>query len=395
MVRNPQNVHFAKKIIVGNQFRQLLKTLYKNHSKDAQAIKRKISNGSFQLSESKEEDDDDKVSIYNTEGKSDASKNKTIIKLRAAILKLLDKVVKKAKSTPNAKRREQKQNLSSKVSEKNNFSKTAKTEIQESYKSTSPSSLDEDEDLSAKRANYLDLLNFIARMKSSEIGREVDSRHKNRMPGMDAGMLDARDMMSQGPFSPVSQIPALGKAQDENGFLPGNGLQIQEMNLAEQRKLIEDQMENHLAQLQLKTKLLENQQDVPPTQTLQDIETSNLMRGLQNPIANQPEEAIPFGTRRQPIFQQPLFLPRVNPYLPFVRPHRRFRTGLPFFNPIRPRVRFPFDSEDEDDDDDDVEEDDNDYDRDEPPPHHQLRDFEDADNDDADEEHNDSENDER
>lgn len=393
LVRNPQNVHFAKKIIVGNQFRQLLKALYKNHSKDAQAIKRKISKGYFQRPESKGEDDDDKVSIYNIEGGSEASKNKTIIKLRAAILKLLDKVVKKAKSTRNAKRREQNQNLSSKVPEKNNFSKTAKTEIQESYEGTSPASLDKDEDLSAKRANYLDLLNFIARMKSSEIGREVDSRHKNRLPSMDAGMLDARDMMSEGPFRPVSQIPEFEKAQNENGYLPGNGVQIQEMNLAEQRKLIEDQMENHLAQLQLKTKLLENQQDLPPTQTLRNIQMSNLMRGLQNPIATQPEGAIPFGIRRQPIFQQPLFIPRVNPYLPFVRPHPRFRTGLPFLHPIRPRVRFPLDNEDEDDDDD-VEEDDNDYDRDEPPPH-QLREFEDTDNDYADEEHNDSENDER
>ena len=98
LVRNPKNVHFAKKIIVGNQFRQLLKALYREHSKDAQAIKRKINDGHFQLSGSKGEDKDAKVSIYNIEDKSDASKNKTIIELRAAILKLLDKVVKKARS---------------------------------------------------------------------------------------------------------------------------------------------------------------------------------------------------------------------------------------------------------------------------------------------------------
>lgn len=394
MVKNPQNVHFAKKIIVGNQFRQLLKALYRDHSKDAQAIKRKISDGHFQLSGSKE-DDDEKVSIYNIEGKSDASKNKTIIELRAAILKLLDKVVNKAKSTHIAKQREKKQDPSSQLSEKNNqFSKTAKTEIQESYKDTNPSSVDkDDEDLSAKRANYLDLLNFIARMKSTEIGREVDSHHTNRMPGLNGGMLDTRDMMTQRPFRPMSQIPALENAQDENGFLPGNGPQIQEMNLAEQRKLIEDQMENHLPQLQLKAKLLENQQDVPPLQNLQNVQLSNFMRGLQNPIATQPGGAIPFGFRGQPIFHQPPFLPHGNPYLPFVGPHPRLRTGFPFFHPMSPRDRYPLDNENEDDDDDDV--DDDDSERDEPPPHHQPSDFEDADNDDVDEEHNDSENDER
>ena len=395
LVRNPQNVHFAKKIIVGNQFRQLLKALYRDHSKDAQAIKRKISKGHFQLSGSKGQDNDDKVSIYNIEGKSDASKNKTIIELRAAILKLLEKVVKKAKSTHIAKQKEQKQDLSSHLSEKNNFAKTTKTEIQESYKETSPSSLEKDEDLSAKRANYLDLLNFIARMKSTEIGRDVDPRHTNRMPHLNEGMLDVRGMMTQGPFRPMSQLPALENSQDDNAFLPGNGLQIQEMNLAEQRKQIEDQMENHLAQLRLKTKLLENQQDVRPTQNPQNVQLSNLMQGLQNPIATQ-EKAFPFGFRGQPMLHQPPFIPHLNPYLPpFARPHLRLRTGFPFYHPMSPRVRYPLANEDEDDDDDDADDDDYGRDRDEPPPHHQQRDFEDSENDDIDEEHNDSENDER
>ncbi len=306
--------------------------------------------------------------------------------------------MKKAKSTHIAKQRANKQDSSSQLPEKNNqFSKTAKTEIQESYKDTNPpSSLDkDDEDLSAKRANYLDLLNFIARMKSTEIGREVDSHHTNRMPSLNGGMLDARDMMTQGPFRPMSQMPDLENTQGENGNLPGNSPQIQEMNLAEQRKLIEDQMENHLPQLQLKAKLLENQQDVPPLQNLQNVQLSNFMRGLQNPILTQQEGAIPFGFRRQPMFHQPLFLPRVNPYLPFVTPHPRPGMGFPFFHPRRPRVRYPLDNENEDGDEDDDDTDDYDSERDEPPPKHQLRDYDDADNDDVDEEHNDSENDER
>lgn len=402
LVRNPQNVHFAKKVIVGNQFRNLLKVLYRDHSKDAQAIKRKITDGHFQLSGSKGEDGDDKISIYNIEGKSDASRNKTIIELRAAILKLLDKVVKKAKSSHLAEQRDQKQEFPNQLSGQN---KTAKTEIQESYKDTRPS-LDKDEDLSAKRANYLDLLNFITRMKSTEIGRDVDSRHKNRMPslnGMDtnglSGMLNQRDLMTGNLFRPMPQMPDLSNAQNENGFLPGNGLQMQEMNLAEQRKLIEDQMENHVAQLQLKAKLLEQQQQgVAPVQNLQNSDQmSNFMQNLQNAIATPSVGVNPFGFRREPMFQQAPSLPRVNPYSPFAKPFPRFRTGPPFIYPMNPRLRYPPDNEDDDYDDDDVDDDnderDRDRDRDEPPPHHPVREFED--NDDDDEEHNDSDNDER
>lgn len=400
MVRNPKNVHFAKKIIVGNQFRQLLKVLYRDHSKDAQAIKRKINDGHFKLSGSKGENEDDKVNIYNIEDKSDASKNKTIIELRAAILKLLDKVVKKPKSTHITKQKDHRQKFPSQVSEKKHFSKTAKTEIQQSYKDTSHTPLNDDEELSAKRANYLDLLNFIARMKSEDIVRDFDSHHKLRMPsslngaeinGLN-GMGNARDMMTQNPFPPMS--PTSEYAQ--NGYLPGNGLQMQEMNLAEQRKLIEDQMENHLPQLQMKAKLLEDQQDAPPLQNLQNFQMSNFMRALQNPMTTQLDGPIPFGFRAQAMFHQPSFLPRVDPYLPFARPLSRLRARLPFFRPVTPRIRYPLGNEDEDDDDDDADDDgDYDRDRDEPPPHHLERGFEDVDNDDVDEEHRDSENDER
>lgn len=400
LVRNPKNVHFAKKIIVGNRFRQLLKALYRDHSKDAQAIKRKINDGHFQLSGSKGEEEDAKVNIYNIEDRSDASKNKTIIELRAAILKLLDKVVKKAKSAHIANKKDHRQNFPSQVSETRHSSKTAKTEIQESYKDTTHTPLNDDEELSAKRANYLDLLNFIARMKSEEIGPDLASRHRLTMPtslnGVDFdglnGMVNTRDMMKQNSFPSMS--PTSEYAQ--NGLLPGNGLQMQEMNLAEQRKLIEDQMENHIAQLQMKAKLQEDQQDAAPMQSLRNFQMSNFMGALQTPMTTQSDGPTPFGFRVQPMFHQPSFLPRVNPYLPFVRPLSRLRTGLPFFRPVTPRVRYPLGNEDEDDDDEDVDDDsDYDRDRDEPLPPHLDRGYEDVDKDDVDEEQSDAENDER
>lgn len=390
LVRNPKNVHFAKKIIVGHQFRQLLKALYRDHSKDAQAIKRKIDNGHFQLSGSKGEDEDTKVNIYNIEDKSEASKNKTIIELRTAILKLLDKVVKKAKSAHIANQQDHRQNFASQASEKRHPSKTTKTEIQESYKDTSHRRLNDDEELSAKRANYLDLLNFIARMKSVEIRPDYASHQRLTMPtslnGVDFnglnGMVNARDVMKQNSFP--SMPPTSEYAQ--NGVLPGNGLQMQEMNLAEQRKLIEDQMENHIAQLEMKAKLQGDQQDALPMQNLRNL----------NFMTAQPAEPNPFGFRVQPMFHQPSFLPHLNPYLPFARPLSRFRTGLPFFRPMTPRVRYPLGNEDEDDDDDDADDDSSyDRDRDEPPPRHLERDYEDVDKADVDEEQSDAENDER
>jgi len=389
LVRNPKNVHFAKKIIVGNRFRQLLKALYRDHSKDAQAIKRKINDGHFQLSESKGEDEDAKVNIYNIGDKSDASKNKTIIELRAAILKLLDKVVKKAKSTHIANQRDHRQNFPSQGSKKRHSSKTAKTEIQETYKDTSHTPLNDEEELSAKRANYLDLLNFIARMKSEEVRPSLASRHRLTMPtslnGVDFngfnGMMNTRDMMKQ------NSLPSMPPTSDyvQNGLLPGNGLQMQEMNLAEQRKLIEDQMENHIAQLQMKAKLQEDRQDAAPAQ---NPPMSNFMGGLwQTPMTTQSDGPAPFGFRVQPMFHQPSFLPHVNPYLPFARP---------FFRPVTPRVRYPLGNEDEDDNDDDADDDgDYDRDRDEPPPRHLERGYEDDDKDDGDEEEGDAEKDER
>ena len=399
LVRNPKNVHFtAKKIIVGNQFRQLLKALYRDHSKGAQAIKRKMNDEHFQLPGSKGEDQDDKVNIYNIEDKSDASKNKTIIELRAAILKLLDKVVKKAKSAHIAKQKDQRQHFPSQVSEKRHSSKTAKTEIQESYKDSGHTPLNDDDELSAKRANHLDLLNFIARMKSEEIGPDLASRHSLTMPSFGVnlnglnGMVNTRDMMKQNTFP--SMPPMSEYAQ--NGHLPGNGLQMQEMNLAEQRKLIEDRMENHLAQLQMKAKLQEDQQDAPPMQNLRNFQMSNFMGALQNPMSTQSDGPIPFGFSAQPMFHQPSFLSRVNPFLPFARRLSRLKTGLPFFRPVTPRMRYPMGNEEEDDDDDyDDDESDDDRDRDEPPPHHLERGYEDVDKDDVDEEQSDAENDER
>lgn len=405
LVKNPQNVHFAKKIIVGSQFQKLLKALYKNHSNDVQAIKRKITDGQIQLFGSEGEGEDDKVNIYNIEGKSDSSKNKTIIELRAAILKLLDKVAKKAKSAHNTEQRDQKDESLRYSPTRRKFGKTVKTLIQESYgQNRSPPSFNKAEDLSAKRANYLDLLNFISRMKSTDIGKDVDLYNTKKMQSLNGmendgltGMFNSRDMMTQSSFRPTSQMPDLRNVQHENGFLPGEGMQMQEMNLAEQRKLLEDQLENRAAQLQLKAQL--RGQEVPQMQNLQNDKMTNFMRNLQNVIATPSVGSMPLRLRGPAMFQQPPFLPRINPYLPFARPFPRTRTGLPFFRPMDPRVRYPLDDEEDDDDDDedDNADDDNDYhrDRDEAPPHHPVREHEESDNDDDDGEQSNFDNDER
>ena len=372
LVKNPHKVHFAKKIIVGKEFRKLLKALYQDHPKAAQA-----KDGKFELPKSKKEGGDDKVSTYNMESRTDAAKNKTITELRSAILKLLEKLKKKAQgnSSQGTEQRDGKQDLEHKLPERKKFSETAKTKVQGSSGDSSeitlkPSSADDG--ISAKRANHLDLLNFISRMKSMEGVQDVDlldRRHgMYNMNGMDVGdMANARHMLSPSFSSPMAEM----NDQGQNGFLPGNGLQMQEMNLAEQRKRIEDQMENHLAQLQTKIKLLEQQQEGDSMQNLLTDHISNVAQGLQYPIATPP---IPFGFSGHPVLNQAQLLHQANPYLSMNMPPPRFRTWLP---PMNPRFRYPLNNEDASEDDD---EDDYDGDQEEPPPHYPAPDDEDADN---------------
>lgn len=389
LVRNPQNVHFARKVVVGSQFRKLLKKLYQNHSKDVQAIKRKLTSEQLKLLESKEEGEDDKADIYSIEGKSEASKNKTVVELRAAILRLLNEVAKKAKSAHNAEQRYKQDESSRHPFRRKKFGQTLKTEIEESYDhSRSPSSITKGEDLSAKRANYLDLLNFIARMKSTDIGKDVDLYNTDSMrsssmmenSGMNK-MLNSRDLMTQ--------IPNTGNMQqvkEEKGVLPGEGMQMQELNLAKQRWLLEDQLENRIAQLQSKARLPVPQQEFPQIQNFQNNDMTDFMQRLQNVITTPSLGPIPLSYRGPAMFQKPSFLPRVNQYLPFARPFPATETRLPFYRSMNPRPPYPMDDEGEDDNEDD--DDNSDYDndeRDEPPPHHSDREQEESYNADEDE----------
>ncbi|PFX26874.1 uncharacterized protein LOC111328358 [Stylophora pistillata] len=400
LVKNPQNVHFAKRVVLGSQFRNLLKKLYQNHSKDVQAIKRKLTSEQLQLLESKEEGEDDKANIYNIEGKSEASKNKTVVELRAAILRLLNKVAKKARAAHDAEQRYEKDESSGHHFKKKKFGQTLKAEIEESYDhSRSPSAIAKGEDLSAKRANYLDLLNFIARMKSTDIGKDVDLYDTDKMRSSDKmendgmnNMLNSRDSMTQMPYTGNMQ-----QEKEEMGVLPGEGMQMQEFNLAQQRKLLEDQLENRIAQLQLKARLPVPQQEFPQMQNFQNDDMANFMQRLQNAIATPSLGPMPLSFREPAMFQKPSFFPRVNPYLPFARPFPATGTGLPFYRPMNPRPPYPMDDEEEDHNED--EDDNSDYDnddQDEPLPHHSDREHEENDNDDDDEgEQRYSDNDER
>ena len=391
LVRNPQKLHFSKKIIVGEPFRKLLKAIYRDHPKAAQEI-----NGKFQL-DNAGGDEGDKVSIYNIEDKSDAAKNKTITELRGAILKLLDKLRKKAKpqGTKNIEHQEHKVNkheVPHKLPEVSNVSKTAKTKYNTMASST-------DAEISAKRANELDLLNFISRMKSVEGIRDEDSNKRrlfetmngmpmNEMPimnGMPMNEMPMNGMPMNGmPINGISNAPDMLSpslmnnmyAQGQNDFLPGNGLQGRE--LEEQRKRIEDQMDNNLAQLQIKFKLLEQQQEAGQMQNLQN---DQIPQGYQYDTAS-PPVGITGGFNNQ---AQPLHL--VNPYLFMNRARPRFRTRVPFLPPLNPSIRSPFYHEDVNDMNDDNADDDDERYHDEPPARYPVHEDEDADDEDDEEEH--------
>lgn len=387
LVRNPKKIKFGKKIIVGKQFRKLLRALYRDHPNASQAI-----NGKFQLSETQGENKVEKVNNYDEQDRSEAGKNKTIHELRSAILELLDKLKKKTHSSRSTERKDEKQEVLHKLAVANNSIKTAKAKLQENYDTriTRPSL--EDSEISARRANQLDLLNFISRMKSMEGVHDADTFHPNGM-GMNVlnGVPNARDMLSPTFSSPVNQM----YGQGQNAFLSGNGVQMQETNIAEQRKFIEDQMQNHLAQLQRNFKLFKQQQ--PNFPNLQNDQTLNIAGELQYPIPAPSKSMIPFRFAEAPLPDQAQLFYRETPYVPIRRPLRR-RLNLPLFPPINPAFGYPLNNEeagnDIDDDDEDVDNDDYDRYRDEPPRHYPAPEYDDADIED-DEEGRYSPNDER
>lgn len=367
-VINPQKIHFSKKIIVGEPFRKLLRALYRDHPKAAEAI-----DGKFNLSKKKAEDEDDKVSIYNIEGKTDAEKNKTITELRKAILKLLDNLRKRAKfprgtkNIEDEKRKENIQKAVQKLPEVDNF----RTPVEP--KDTAMAS-NVDENISAKRANQIDLLNFIERMKSIE-GVQDDKSNKlqmfKSMNEMDMnglnGITNPTDIMS-----PSSNLMAGLNGQDENKYFPGNS--FRGMNLEEQRNRIEDQMENHLAQLQMKFKLLQQQQEAAPMQNIHNDQ----MAALQYAAAASPKGVFSSDGLKETAMlnQAPSGLSDVNPYFPMNRPLPWFTNRIPFFTPRNLRSRSPLSPYNEDvrDSPDDYGEDDDgdeeDYGRDIPPSHY-------------------------
>ena len=163
-------------------------------------------------------------------------------------------------------------------------------------------------------------------------------------------------------------------------------MQMQELNLAKQRWLLEDQLENRIAQLQSKARLPVPQQEFPQIQNFQNNDMTDFMKRLQNMITTPSLGPIPLSYRGPAMFQKPSFLPRVNQYLPFARPFPATETRLPFYRPMNPRPPYPMDDEGEDDNEDD--DDNSDYDndeRDEPPPHHSDREHEESYNADEDE----------
>ena len=380
LVRTPQKIKFGKKTIVGKQFRKLLRALYRDHPNASQAI-----NGKFQLSETQGESKAEKVNNYDEQDRSEAGKNKTIHELRSAILELLEKLKKKTHSSRNTEHKDEKQEVLHKLAVANNSIKTAKAKLQENYATqiTTPSL--EDSEISAKRANQLDLLNFISRMKSMEGVHDAGTFHPNEINyfngmGMNGlnGVTNARDMPSPTFSSPVNQM----YGQGQNDFLSGNDVQMQETNIAEQRKFIEDQMQNHLAQLQRNFKLFQQQQ--PNFPNLQNDQTLNTAGELQYPIPAPSKGMIPFSFAGAPLPNQAQLFYRETPHLRIRRPLRK-RLNLPLFPPMNPAFTHPLNNEDAgndiDDDDDDVDNDDYDHYRDEPPRHYPAPEYDDDEDD--------------
>lgn len=365
VVINPQKIHYAKKIIVGKQFRKLLKALYRDHPKASQAI-----NGKFQLSES------------NGEDRTEAGKNRTLKELRSAILTLLAKLKKRANSSQSSELKAGKQEVLPKVVEgnysRNNSSKTVQKKIQEHGGDTgitSPNKIENENEneISAKRANYLDLLNFITEMKTMEGIRDTDTFHQQMMHGLKGmqmnglnGIPNARNLLSGSFSSPMNA------AYNPGELLPGNTAQMQDMNPEQQRKVIDDQMENHLAQLQANSKSIEQQQQQLVNPNFYNDQMSNAAPGLEYPIATPEVSNTPLGLAATPFLnpaQPPLY--EAAPYLPFRRPHQTFRTHLPFPRPIDPAPAYPVHDEDPGEEIDDGEVDD-DRDGDEPPRHYHM-----------------------
>ena len=388
LVKNPRKIHVFRKI-VGERFLNILRALNRKNTKDSQAIKRKIHGSKLSkqlLSDSDDNDKDEKVSIYNIEGNSEVSRNKTIIELRRAILKLLENVWRRSQSSKKSKKktRGRDNHRKRKPQGKSDDNKSTKTEIEENADTDGTNPVLLDNHFSAKQANTLDLLNFIARMKGMELDGPENPYSLTRMQRMHAlekngplSMLNARDMMSQRMINTVSGMQPLRNRQSEgdlNGlFRSGSdGVQMQEMNLAEQRKLIEDQMQNHVAELQLKERLKDLEQEIPPLKDTQNYFLPRLGSNVGTRILPV-QQFIPFDLRRQQDSFQPAFS-RLNSFIPFVRPLSRLRPGIPFLPRFHRRFRFPmpytrfhrrfyypatrFDDEDDDDDGDDEDYDD-------------------------------------
>ena len=355
-----------------------MRALYRDHPNASHAI-----NGKFQLSESQGENKADKVNNYDEEDRSEAGKNKTIHELRSAILELLEQLKKKPHSSRSTELKDEKHEVLHKLAD--NSIKTAKAKLQTNHNTEITRPSPEESEISAKQANHLDLLNFISRMKSMEGVHNVDTFHPNEMHGFNGmgtnginGVTNPRDTPSPTFSSPMNQMYDQGR----NDFLSGNGVQMQGMNIAEQRKFIEDQMQHHLAQLQGKFKLFEQQQ--PNFPNLQNGPTLNYAGELPYPIPASSESMIPFRFAGAPALNQAQLFYRETPYLQIRRPLRqRLSTHLPLFPLINPSFKYPLDNEDArddiDDEDDDVDNDDYDRDHDEPPRYYPTPEYDDSD----------------
>ena len=351
-VRYPQKDHHAKKIIVGNQFKKLLKALYREHPKASQAI-----NGKFQLSELKGKEEGNIFNINKIAARSETAKKETFTELSSVIHKLLENLTKKANSPQRTGKKDEKQEVEYELPEKYNFSKIAMpANIQESSFTESAGPWPPENEISAKSANSLDLLNFFSRMKTMEGVEDVDFSHQHglhNLNGMETnglnGIADARNVLSPGLASPMGGM----NGQGQSGFLPGNSLQMQKMNLDEQRKNIEDQMTNDHAQLQMRFKPPLQQQEAAPVQSPQNDQISNVGPDLQYPIVEPSTGTIPFGLTENPLLNQAQLIYEGNPYLAMHRSLTRYRIRLPFFPPLNPRFTHRMDDEDIVDDADD------------------------------------------
>ncbi|XP_068717773.1 uncharacterized protein PF3D7_1120600-like [Montipora capricornis] len=361
IVTKPQKIHEGRKIRTVEEFGKILRALYWHHPRKPHAINSKTQlpelyekNNRGKSSIYKEEDRSEVVknknlkgiqnavlnlqhhprksqlkntkaqipelygknnsgypSVYNDEDRSEPGKNKTLKELRNAVLSLLEQL----KENNSSAKSIQQNTVTHRVVEHklpqrtDKSSKTASTHPIENDNTESTRPLLEENEISAKRANDLDLMNFISQMKSTEGESGSDIFSQERMQDFNNmgvnrfnSIQNARSMYSPIFSSPMNQMY-------NPDIFPKNRM----------REL----MENGLPELKDRYKFLEQQQLDSPYAENNLFSKSDV--GQYEAIATPESSSIPLGFTGIPMFNNPQIpYQQANPYLSINGPRAPF-----------------------------------------------------------------------